>query len=38
MNAGTDLAWILGLVAAADVAVQLTMSARRLRRARKDVP
>ena len=38
VNAGTDLAWILGLVAAADVAVQLTMSARRLRRARKDVP
>ena len=38
MSAGMDLAWILGLVAAADVAVQLTMSARRLRRARKDVP
>ena len=38
VNAGTDLAWILGLVAAADVAVQLTMSARQLRRARKDVP
>ena len=38
MSAGTDLAWILGLVAAADVAAQLTMSARRLRRARKDVP
>ncbi|EGY78696.1 MAG: VWA domain-containing protein [Cutibacterium avidum] len=37
VNAGTDLAWILGLVAAADVAVQLTMSARQLRRARKDV-
>ena len=38
VNAGTDLAWILGLVAAADVAVQLTMSARQLRRARKDIP
>ena len=38
MSSGTDLSWILGLVAGVDVAIQLTMSARRLRRARKDIP
>ena len=38
VSPGTDLSWILGLVAGVDVAIQLTMSARRLRRARKDVP
>ena len=38
VSPGTDLSWILGLVAGVDVAIQLTMSARRLRRARKDIP